>query len=288
MAEIIDETSSIESTTVGVFRTSSTVAGGRRFSFAAMVVVGDKRGKIGVGYAKSNQVPQAVEKAQKEGRRKMVAYPLLRKTVPHMVEGHFGASKVRLLPATPGTGVLAGAAVRAVLEMLGIQDCLTKSYGSTNPKNLVKATVNALEQLQTREKIEALRGVTIGHTMVEQAVERGLAAMPQVRTGEKMQAPKTTLGDERRRGGRGGPRGPRGPPRPPRPPRRSSPRVFFGACILSPDLTWGIAARPRSTDSSTCVAPMVTPRSDSTLARVCSCSRARMVALTRFFGLVEP
>ena len=151
MAEIIDETSSIESTTVGVFRTSSTVAGGRRFSFAAMVVVGDKRGKIGVGYAKSNQVPQAVEKAQKEGRRKMVGYPLLRKTVPHMVEGHFGASKVRLLPATPGTGVLAGAAVRAVLEMLGIQDCLTKSYGSTNPKNLVKATINALEQLDPRE-----------------------------------------------------------------------------------------------------------------------------------------
>ena len=212
MAEIIDETSSIESTTVGVFRTSSTVAGGRRFSFAAMVVVGDKHGKIGVGYAKSNQVPQAVEKAQKEGRRKMVAYPLLRKTVPHMVEGRFGASKVRLLPATPGTGVLAGAAVRAVLEMLGIQDCLTKSYGSTNPKNLVKACIGALESLQTREKVEALRGVTIGATHVETSVERGMAAMPQVRSGEKMQAPKNTLGDERRRGGgRGGPRGPRGP-----------------------------------------------------------------------------
>ena len=219
MAELIYETSSIESTTVGVFRTSSTVAGGRRFSFAAMVVVGDKQGKIGVGYAKSNQVPQAVEKAQKEGRRKMVGYPLLRKTVPHAVEGHFGASKVRLLPATPGTGVLAGAAVRAVLEMLGIQDCLTKSYGSTNPKNLVKATINALEQLQTREKVESLRGVQIGQTVVEKAVERGLAAMPQVRTGEKMQAPKNTLGDERRRGGRGGPRGGGG---------RGGPRGFGG------------------------------------------------------------
>jgi small subunit ribosomal protein S5 len=209
MAELIDESGSIESTTVGVYRTSSTVAGGRRFSFAAMVVVGDKQGRIGVGYAKSNQVPQAVEKAQKEGRRKMAGYPLMRKTLPHAVEGHFGASKVRLLPATPGTGVLAGAAVRAVLEMLGVQDCLTKSYGSTNPKNLVKATLNALEQLQTRERVEALRGVEIGATPVEAAVERGLAAMPQVRTGEKMQAPKNTLGDERRRGGRGGPRGPR-------------------------------------------------------------------------------
>jgi small subunit ribosomal protein S5 len=116
--------------------------------------------------------------------------------------------------------VLAGAAVRAVLEMLGIQDCLTKSYGSTNPKNLVKATINALEQLQTREKVESLRGVQIGQTVVEKAVERGLAAMPQVRTGEKMQAPKNTLGDERRRGGRGGPRGGGG--------GRGGPRGFGG------------------------------------------------------------
>ena len=207
MAELIDETSSIESTTVGVYRTSSTVAGGRRFSFAALVVVGDKSGRIGIGYAKSNQVPQAVEKAQKEGRRKMVAYPMLRKTIPHAVEGQFGASKVRLVPATPGTGVIAGAAVRAILEMLGIQDCLTKSYGSTNPKNLVKATLAALAQLQTREKVESLRGVTIGRTAVEDAVERGMAAMPQVKSGEKMQAPKNTVGDDRRRGGRGSPPG---------------------------------------------------------------------------------
>ena len=114
----------------------------------------------------------------------------------------YGTTMMRLALAR----CFADPAVRAVLEMLGIQDCLTKSYGSTNPKNLVKATVNALEQLQTREKIEALRGVTIGHTMVEQAVERGLAAMPQVRTGEKMQAPKNTLGDERRRGRRRGAR----------------------------------------------------------------------------------
>jgi small subunit ribosomal protein S5 len=207
MAELIDETSSIESTTVGVYRTSTTTSGGRRFSFSALVVVGDKAGKVGIGYAKSNQVPLAVEKAQKEARRKMAAYPVLRNTIPHIVEGRFGASKVRLVPATPGTGVIAGAAVRAILEMLGIQDCLTKSYGSTNPKNLVKATLTALSQLQMREKMESLRGVSIGQTMVEAAVERGLAAMPQVRTGEKMQAPKNTVGDERRRGGRGGPRG---------------------------------------------------------------------------------
>jgi small subunit ribosomal protein S5 len=93
--------------------------------------------------------------------------------------------------------------------MLGIQDCLTKGYGSTNPKNLVKAVINALEQLQTREKVEQLRGVSIGATFVEESVERGLAAMPQAKSGDKMQAPKNTLGDERRRGGRGGPRAPR-------------------------------------------------------------------------------
>jgi small subunit ribosomal protein S5 len=207
MAELIDETSSIESTTVGVYRTSTTTSGGRRFSFSALVVVGDKAGQVGIGYAKSNQVPLAVEKAQKEARRKMVKYPVLRHTIPHIVEGQFGASKVRLVPATPGTGVIAGAAVRAILEMLGVQDCLTKSYGSTNPKNLVKATLTALGQLQYREKTESLRGVSIGQTPVEIAVERGMAAIPQVKTGEKMLAPKNTVGDERRRGGRGGPRG---------------------------------------------------------------------------------
>jgi small subunit ribosomal protein S5 len=212
MAELIDETSSIESTTVGVFRTSSTVAGGRRFSFAAMVVVGDKQGKIGVGYAKSNQVPQAVEKAQKEGRRKMVSYPMLRKTLPHAVEGHFGASKVRLLPATPGTGVLAGAAVRAVLEMIGVQDCLTKVYGSSNPKNVVKATMSALETMRSRQHVEALRGVTLPETGVELAIKRGAAFMT-TKSGEKMAAPKNTVGEENRRGGRGGPRGGRGGPR---------------------------------------------------------------------------
>ena len=113
MAEIIDETSSIESTTVGVYRTSSTVAGGRRFSFSAMVVVGDRRGRAGVGYAKSNQVPTSIEKAQKEGRRKMLSFQLQGKTIPHLVVGRYGATTVKLIPAAPGTGVIAGAAVRA-------------------------------------------------------------------------------------------------------------------------------------------------------------------------------
>ena len=205
MAEIIDESSSIESTTVGVYRTSSTVAGGRRFSFSAMVVVGD--GRSGVGYAKSNQVPQAIEKAQKEGRRKMTGFQLQGKTIPHLVVGRFGATTVKLMPAAPGTGVIAGAAVRAVLEMIGVQDCLTKVYGSSNPKNVVKATVDALGTLRTRQQVEALRGVSLPETGVEVAIKRGMAFMPQTKGGERMAAPKNTVGEENRRGGRGGPRG---------------------------------------------------------------------------------
>jgi small subunit ribosomal protein S5 len=207
MAEIIDETSSIESTTVGVYRTSSTVAGGRRFSFSAMVVVGDRHGRAGVGYAKSNQVPQAIEKAQKEGRRKMNAFQMQAKTIPHMVIGRFGATTVKLMPAAPGTGVIAGAAVRAVLEMIGVQDCLTKVYGSSNPKNVVKATMDALGTLRSRQQVSALRGVELPETAVEEAIKRGMAFMPQNKGGEKMAAPKNTVGEENRRGGRGGPRG---------------------------------------------------------------------------------
>jgi len=207
MAEIIDETSSIESTTVGVYRTSSTVAGGRRFSFSAMVVVGDRGGRAGIGYAKSNQVPQAIEKAQKEGRRKMSQFQMQSKTIPHMVVGRFGATTVKLMPAAPGTGVIAGAAVRAVLEMIGVQDCLTKVYGSSNQKNVVKATMAALGTLRSRQQVETLRGVSLPETGVEQAIKRGMAFMPQNKGGEKMAAPKNTVGEENRRGGRGGPRG---------------------------------------------------------------------------------
>jgi small subunit ribosomal protein S5 len=213
MAEIIDETSSIESTTVGVYRTSSTVAGGRRFSFSAMVVVGDRRGRAGVGYAKSNQVPTSIEKAQKEGRRKMGSFQLQGKTIPHLVVGRYGATTVKLIPAAPGTGVIAGAAVRAVLEMIGVQDCLTKVYGSSNPKNVVKATLGALETLRSRQKVEQLRGVSLPETAVEEAIKRGAAFMPSAKSGEKMAAPKNTVGEENRRGGRGGPRGGRGGPR---------------------------------------------------------------------------
>jgi small subunit ribosomal protein S5 len=213
MAEFINKDSSSESTTVGVYRTSSTVAGGRRFSFSAMVVVGDRNGRAGVGYAKSNQVPQSIEKAQKEASRKMNAFQLQGKTIPHMVIGRFGATTVKLMPAAPGTGVIAGAAVRSVLDMIGVQDCLTKVYGSSNPKNVVKATMDALSTLRTREQVESLRGVSIPATSVEEAIKRGAAFMPSAKSGEKMAAPKNTVGEGERRGGRGGRGGPRGPRR---------------------------------------------------------------------------
>ncbi len=182
--EMLDESSSLESTTIGVYRTAATVKGGRRFSFAAQVVVGDRKGQLGIGYGKANQVPPAIEKAQKEARRKMRSFPLQGRTIPHAVTGRFGACTVRLLPAAPGAGVIAGAAVRAPLEMLGLQDCLTKSYGSNNPKNLVKAVVNGLEQLRSKQEIAALRGVDLGLTEVEEAIARNQAYVAAAAAGQ--------------------------------------------------------------------------------------------------------
>ncbi|MBG83257.1 MAG: 30S ribosomal protein S5 [Phycisphaerae bacterium] len=173
MAEMLEESGGIESTTVGVYRTAATVKGGRRFSFSSLVVVGDRHGRVGLGYGKANQVPLAIEKAQKQAKRDMHVYPLQGRTLPHEVEGKFGACRVRLLPASPGTGVIAGAAVRAVLEMLGVQDCLTKSFGSNNPKNLCKAVFDGLGGLRSKDDTMRLRGVELGETMVEESIRRG-------------------------------------------------------------------------------------------------------------------
>lgn len=206
MAELLDEQSHLESTTVGVYRTSATVKGGRRFSFSSLVVVGDRSGRVGLGYAKSNQVPQAIEKAQKVAKRKMVSFPLVGRTIPHAVTGKYGACKVRMLPASPGTGVIAGAAVRAPLEMLGVQDCLTKAYGSTNPKNLVKAVLDGLSQLRSKELLQELRGLDLGVTTVEESIERSKAFATATGTGERAVAPVNVVGESkgRGRGGRGG------------------------------------------------------------------------------------
>jgi small subunit ribosomal protein S5 len=146
---------------VRVYRCSKVVKGGRRFSFAALVVVGDRNSNVGFGYGKANEVPSAVEKGRKKASRSLQHVSLSGSTIPHTVTGRFGSSQVRLLPASEGTGVIAGSSVRAVLELAGVRDCLTKVYGSTSPKNLVKATMNALQSLRDRTTIEALRGRSI-------------------------------------------------------------------------------------------------------------------------------
>ena len=146
---------------VKIRRCAAVVKGGRRFSFAALVVVGDGQGKVGWGYGKANEVPPAVEKAVKDGARKMVPIALTGTTIPHAVRARYGAARVTLVPAGRGTGVIAGAAVRAVCEACGIHDILTKSFGTNNPLNLVKATVAALEELRSQGEVERLRGVSL-------------------------------------------------------------------------------------------------------------------------------
>ena len=153
--------SGVESSVVRIYRCSKVVKGGRTFSFGALVVAGDRRGNVGIGYGKANEVPPAVEKATKDARKQMIKVNLKGTTIPHLVKGTSGASTVVLAPARPGTGVTAGKSVRPCVELAGITDILTKAYGSTSPKNLVKATMAAMRQLQNREQVEQTRGVTL-------------------------------------------------------------------------------------------------------------------------------
>lgn len=146
---------------VKIRRCAAVVKGGRRFSFAAMTVVGDGNGKVGWGYGKANEVPPSVEKANKQAGRQMVEVNIVDGTIPHTVQGHYGAGRVILVPAGAGTGIIAGQAVRAVCEAAGLKNILTKSYGTSNPITLVKATFDALAQLRTRQDTERLRGVSL-------------------------------------------------------------------------------------------------------------------------------
>lgn len=146
---------------VQIRRCACVVKGGRRFSFTAMVVVGDRNGRVGWGYGKAVEVPLAVEKAVKAANRSMTEVPISETTIPHQVTGRFRSSRVLLLPARPGTGIIAGECVRAVIESAGYTDILTKSFGSNNPINLVKATFDGLSQLRTREMVARLRGVEV-------------------------------------------------------------------------------------------------------------------------------
>jgi small subunit ribosomal protein S5 len=146
---------------VQINRVSKVVKGGRRFSFTALVVVGDEVEHVGVGYGKANEVPVAISKAIEEARKNIFRIPKIGSTIPHAVVGHVGAGRVVLKPASEGTGVIAGAGVRAVLELGGVKDVLTKCLGTRTPTNLVRATVEGLEQLRMPEDVAALRGKTV-------------------------------------------------------------------------------------------------------------------------------
>jgi small subunit ribosomal protein S5 len=168
----------LEEIVVKVKRCAKVVKGGKRFSFNALVVVGDRKGRVGWGYGKANEVPFAVNKGIQEGKKKLIGVPIVRTTIPHEIREKHGATSVILRPACEGTGIKAGAAARAVLELAGIHNVLTKVFGSTNPINVVKATFGALGRLRTIQQVEATRGVMLREVRKVEAAPAAAGAPP--------------------------------------------------------------------------------------------------------------
>ncbi|NLI54952.1 MAG: 30S ribosomal protein S5 [Clostridiales bacterium] len=155
------EPSEFKERLVSINRVAKVVKGGKNFRFTALMVVGNEKGKVGVGLGKAAEIPEAVRKGVEDAKRHMIEVPIVGTSIPHAVEGKFGKGHVRMLPAEEGAGVIAGGPARAVLEMVGIRDIRTKSYGSNNPSNCVKATIDGLSQLRTAEQIARARGKSV-------------------------------------------------------------------------------------------------------------------------------
>lgn len=181
-------------------RVAKVVKGGRRFSFSALVVVGDGRGVVGIGFGKANEVPDAIAKAVERAKKNLIRVPIVGRTIPYGTVGHFGAGRVMLKPASEGTGIIAGPAVRAVVELAGIRDLLTKVMQTTNQINVVRSTFEGLRGLTTAEKICQLRGKTLDEMLGKKGAARYVAGREQARTAVVELQRQSTREEKTRRG----------------------------------------------------------------------------------------